>query len=256
MKTIDYRWCIFVLFCVALTLDMVGQPANPEPVLPPGFDPNTGKLPPLRRTAEHSLVRNLSLVFKHYVEKTGRAPRNWDELERVFGEGVWDSRDQWNNIKRRFAFVTTEGRVATHEDGLLEGTLLLAPLYSIRDPRSEEEGRFTVWKLSNGLVFATWSTESELQTFSKWSEVAAKLEVAKAAVAKMPPLVIGSAQVPPPRSKEPVRVAPATPLPGTVDAQRSSSTRERGASMWPWWVCGMLTVIMIIIITLGLKRRT
>jgi len=255
MKPIDVRPAAVLLY-FATTLAMLAQPPNPEPVLPPGFDLNAGKLPGLQRTAEHSLVRNLSLVFKHYAEKTGKLPKNWDELEREFGDSVWESQSKWSIVKRRFAFVATEGRLGAKAEGPIEGTLLLAPLYSVREPRSEEEGRFTVWKLSNGLVFEMWNTESELQTFSKWSEVAAKLEAAKAAVAKMPPLANDSAQVPPPQLKQPVRsspVAPATTTPALADTQLPAPTAERGASMWPWLVGGMLA--LIVIITLTLKRR-
>jgi len=246
MTPITLRWGVLMLLSFAATLAMIAQPPNPEPVLPPGFDPNTGKGPGLRRTPEHSLANNLSLVVKHYAMRTGRLPKTWADLEQEFGEGVWES-GQWNIIKRRFAFVATEGRIATREQGLVEGTLLVAPLYSIREPRSEEEGRFAIWKLNSGLVFAIWATESELQSFSNWSEVVTKLEAAKAAVAQMPPLPIMSTPVPPPRATR-----TASPVPRSTMLPVSSLPAERKPLVWPWMV-GILAVLMIV--TLAWKRR-
>lgn len=249
MKTTDFGACILALLYLVLPLHITGQPANPDPVLPPGIDPNTGKLG-LRRTAEHSLVRKLSLLFRHYTEKTGKTPRNWNELEQSFGNDVWESRDQWENIKRRFAFVATEGRIVTHEQGLVEGALLLAPLYSIRDSRSEEEGRFAVWKMSNGLIFEMWNTESELQTFSQWSEVTVKLEAAKAAVAQMTPLAIKSTPIPQPQAVPPIG---STPSANSNTTQKPAATIEHNTPAWPWLV-GIAA--LIVIAWLVLKRRT
>ncbi len=250
MKTIYYRWYISVLLYFSLMATIIGQSANLDSVLPPGFNPNYGKQAPLRRTPEHSLVRRLSSLFKEYVEKTSRTPTSWEELEQVFGKSVWESRDQWSNIKRRFAFVATEGQIDAKEQGLVVGTLLLAPLYSIRDARSEEEGRFAVWRMSNGWIFEMWSTESELQTFSKWGEVTVKLETAKAAAAQMPPLVIKSTPIPQP-SRGTVKPAPtSSPVPALTPA--SQEVRQQNSVQTLSLISGIAVVIAIGIL---LQRR-
>jgi hypothetical protein len=237
-----------------------GQP-NPEPIIAPGTDLNKGSEAPLRRSHQQMIANHLELCLDAYTSKSaGRLPDNWDQLEETLGAGIWESATERELTKRRFALVSSDGNVPHSSDnGPIEGTLVVAPLYPIQEQRSAKQGRFTVWRSEKGTFATRWLTESELRTFSNWPEVATKIEGMKAEVAQMPPLVIGSTPVPTPHHVPSVEPPPATtsspvPLrkPMTPALQAPVATVERKWPVWPW-VVGI--VALILIVAFALKRR-
>lgn len=253
MKSISINYALSLYFVSSLALS--GQSPNTELVLPPDFDLETGKLPGLKKTAEHALAYRLHFVLKHYAAKTGKAPRSWKELEDAFGDSVWETRNEWEIIKRRFAFVTSEGRIERAAAGSIQGTFLLSPLYPIRETRSSEEGRFTVWSLNNNQIVERWYTESELQSFSNWGEVEKRIEAAKSEVAGMPPLEIGSA--PSPQSKPAAATGSTPALNGQLStasppAREPVPATEARPRARPW-ALGVLAVAVIALLAWSLR---
>ena len=238
---------------------VIGTP-NPEPVIEPGTDMNRGREAPSRRSPEQALVGQLRSYLEAYVRNgDGQLPTSWDQVEKKLGIGMWESTNEREIIKRRFAFIGSSGGVPqSHDNGPLAGKLVLAPLYPLKEPRSEEQGRFTVWQSEKGAFAARWLTESELKTFSNWSEVETKLEAAKAAVALMPPLAIESTPAPQSRSVPPIEsasvaAAPSgSPMPTAPVAQTPALPAERKSPVWPWLV-GIAALIAIVAV--ALKRR-
>lgn len=202
------------------------------------------------RSAEHNVVSKLSNLIRSYTEISGKPPESWDELEREFGEWVWESKDQWNNIKRRFSFVLTEGVISTKIEGSLEGTMLLAPIHSIRENRSKEEGRFTIWQLNSGAIFPRWNTESELRTFSNWDVVAAKLAAAKAALPQLPSKVAKPTRIFP-RSTAPL--TDTSPSTGSSSEEPPAGDAGRSTQLWVW-LAGIASLIAAILVLL--RRRS
>ena len=157
---------------------------------------------------------------------------------------MWDSKQEWEIIKRRFAFVSSNGSVPQSADnGPIAGKLILAPMYPILEQRSAEQGRFLIWQSAKGTLATRWLTESELRTFSNWPDVETKLNAAKVAVAQMPPLAIGSTLVPLPQANQPVESTPmaaatpgGAPAPTTPVPQASAVALERTPQVWLWAV--------------------
>lgn len=258
---------VAVLFCVvclsvaaSFGQAVTGQP-NPEPVIAPGTDLNKGREAPLRRSEEQMIASHLQICLNAYATETaGRLPNNWNQLEETLGAGIWESPSERELIKRRFALVSSSGNVPHSTDsGPIEGTLVSAPLYPIKEQRSAELGRFTVWRSVKGAFATRWLTESELRTFSNWGEIETKIEAAKAAVAAMPPLVIESTHAPQSRAAPPVdstsvpTSTPALSSTGPAVAESPVPTVERKAPVWPWVVGGILA--LVVIVALALKRR-
>ena len=258
------KHALMLVVVLTLWVEALGQinyPLNPEPILPPGTDMNKGREPGLKKTPEHNLAFQLGNLFKAYAEKNnGSPPNDWKDLEHWLGAGVWDSKQEWEIIKRRFAIVTSSGSVPQSSDnGPIEGKLVLAPLYPIQEQRSAEQGRFSIWQSSKGTLATRWLTEAELRTFSNWPEVETKLNAAKAAVAQMPPLSIDPTPAPLPQANQPVEstpvaiaTPPVAPSPTTPFPQTPALPSERKSPVWPW-VVGMLA--LVVIVAVALKRR-
>ncbi len=161
---------------------------------PRGWKPNPDQLKwEVQSTkGEHygsRLASHLSSTLGAYAWKTGQTAQSWEDLEKTFGKHVWDSSvEPWEMVKRRYTFARLEGSIEnTRDAGTIEGELMLVPLYAHqRSETQPTEGRFTIWRLSNGQILRRWVTEPELKTFSRWPELEQKIEAAKAAVAHMP----------------------------------------------------------------------
>ena len=198
--------------------------------------------PPNRSSAVQSQIKNIAIFIETYIAgKQGRFPESWEELKSAFPEDVRHfsrgDKTWWPLLERRFAFVNVEGEITRAKDGPRSGRILLVGMFPFKDFGRKEDGQYVVWMTAPDDVFAQWHSQPELETFSHWPELEAKLKQARAELAKLPALDIESTPFPAPGatvSASPQVSTNTTPAPALGDA--SAPRAERRVPVWPWLV--------------------
>ena len=226
---------LFTLLC-EVSHGQINYPLNPEPAVPFGTNTADGLISE-KQTAEQRSVKLLRSYIQAYsADHKGVQLTDLTEFDHSLGAHEFKSSGRWESIKRQFTFVNVEGHIEDSFDiGPFNGKIILIALSPITQRNSKEPGRYMV--IQRGDAFLDiWVTESQLRSFSKWSEVAAKLEAVKALVAKMPPIP----------SQSPINITSGamngTPTaPVSVDSQTQPLPAGKGAS-WFAWAIGIVTV--------------
>lgn len=126
---------------------------------------------------------NLDIITSAYTqENQGRYPRSWADLERQFGENVWASKKEWEDLQRRVVFLPyIEGKITVPNEGpsLYKMVMVYAEPYDQKRETSRSLGRWVLWFTSRGTFVARWHGEGEIQGFTAWPQVQKLIDEAK-----------------------------------------------------------------------------
>lgn len=175
------RYIQFQMIAMLAFGSAVAQQPTYQDIKPTLEDPDERSL--AKNVASHlqANVKQTEAILEVFQKERGKWPESWEELDSHFNASIWESPKVRQTITRSFVLLPgVHGHMGPKVRLEHDATLMMVmtgPTERLsHSSGNTEQGRWALWRTTQGTLISLWHPEAEITSFSAWPEVQVKID--------------------------------------------------------------------------------